>query len=158
MNQPHKNCLKIIAWNINGVKTKLEKKCVQDLILIYDVVSLDEVKTALRVSLPGYVAYRSESSGSAQRGGTMVFSKNDLSSSVFEVGTSIQDQVWLRLRDVADTVFGFVYVPPRDSPYFTHISFSAMQEKMLSQETGTKYCILGDLNARFGVYVRELPD
>ncbi len=94
MKRPHKKCLKIMSWNINGVKTKLEKKCVQDLLLQYDVVSLNEVKTALRVSLPGYVAYRSDSSGSAQRGGTIVFIKNYLSSSVFEVDTSIQDQVY----------------------------------------------------------------
>ncbi len=51
LNQPHKNCMRIISWNINEVKTKLEKRCVQDLLLKYDVVSLNEVKTALRVFL-----------------------------------------------------------------------------------------------------------
>ena len=85
--------IKIVSWNINGVKTKLEKKCVLDLLLQYDIIGLNEVKTTLRVSLPGYVSYRSVCNVSGHRGGTVVLVKNYLSSSVMKVDTTTQDQV-----------------------------------------------------------------
>lgn len=43
--------LEIISWNINGVKTKLEKRKVQDLLLDFDVMRLNEKKTTYS-SLP----------------------------------------------------------------------------------------------------------
>lgn len=61
--------MKIMAWNINGVKTKLEKECVHDLIRNYDVVSLYEVKTSLNVSFPGYVTFSSVKRAASHRGG-----------------------------------------------------------------------------------------
>ncbi len=48
--QHHVHAIKLISWNINGVRTKLEKHCVQDFLMKYDIVCLNEVKTPLRVS------------------------------------------------------------------------------------------------------------
>ena len=64
----------------------------------------------------------------------MVFIKNYLPSSVFEVDSIIQDQVCLRLRDAAGILFGFVCVPPRDSPYFTRRSSSACKRGWWTKE------------------------
>ncbi len=46
-----------MAWDINAVKTKLEKSHVQTLLLDYDI-SLSETKTQLNVNLPGFVTFR----------------------------------------------------------------------------------------------------
>ena len=54
-------------------------------------------------------------------------------------------------------LFGFCYIPPSDSQYYSHISFSSIQEKLKTDESSCSYCIIGDLNARFGKYARELP-
>lgn len=41
--QQHINVIKLVYWNVNGAKTKLEKKCVQDLVMKYEIVCLNEV-------------------------------------------------------------------------------------------------------------------
>lgn len=55
------------------------------------------------------------------------------------------------------TIFGFCYVPPADSHYYSHKSFADMQEKLKTSENCDEYCIIGDVNARFGMFARELP-
>ncbi len=111
--------IRILSWNINKVCTKFEKVHVQQLLLEYDVISITEVKTSLPVSLPGYVTFRSKVVGSADRGGTVVCIKNWLSHYVFNIDTGIGDQVWLQFLNVPGVLFGFCYVPPCDSRYFS---------------------------------------
>ncbi len=67
--------IKILSWNINGVKTKLEKEMVQSVLLNYDVICLNEVKTSLPVSFPGFVTWKSAVRGPAERGGTALLVK-----------------------------------------------------------------------------------
>ena len=72
--------------------------------------------------------------------------------------TSVPDQIWFKLSFVAGVLFGCCYVPPSDSPYFSLASFSSIQAKIKMSEYYHKGCvIIGDLNARFGSTVRELP-
>lgn len=51
----HVQTVKIVSWNVNGVKTKLEKNCVQEFLLKNYIISLNEVKRALSVSFPAYL-------------------------------------------------------------------------------------------------------
>ena len=64
--------IKILSWNINGAKTKLEKKKLQEVLLNYDIISLNEVKKSLAVSFPGYVFHKSAMRGSQERRGTVL--------------------------------------------------------------------------------------
>ena len=48
-------------------------------------------------------------------------------------------------------------MPPFDSQYFTHQSFVTLHEKMVDYKSNTEFCIIGDLNARFGTHVRNIP-
>lgn len=121
--------MKIISWNINGAKTKLEKDIVQSVLLEYDIISLNEVKTSLPVSLPGYLAFRSNVNRSAERGGTTVLVKNYLANYVVSVQTDVSDQVWVRFRCIPKCLFGFCYIPPADSEYYSHDLFAVIQEK-----------------------------
>lgn len=155
--QHHVHAVKLISWNINGVRTKLEKHCVQDFLMKYDIVCLNEVKTPLRVCLPGYVSYMSNNKTSPHRGGTVVMVKNYLAQSTLRVDTSTEDQVWLQFRSLPGVVVAACYIPPSDSPYFSHDSFASIQDKVIENGNEKKYVIIGDLNARFGEFVRELP-
>ena len=65
-----------MAWNINAVKTKLEKSLVRTLLFDYDIISLSETKTQLNVNLPGFVTFRRVNSVSSHRGGVVVMVKN----------------------------------------------------------------------------------
>ena len=118
--------------------------------LNYDIVCLNEVKTSLRVCLPGYVSFMSNNKTSPHRGGTVVMVKKNLAQSAVNVDTSTVDQVWLQFRCVPGGVFGCCYVPPSDSLYFSHDSFASIQDKILSNEGNNKYVIIGDCNSRFG--------
>lgn len=108
--------LKIVSWNINAAKTKLEKYFVQKFLNDYDIVSINEVKTPLSLTLPGCKCYESINVQEAQRGGTAVFVKNFLTSFIPSVDNSMPDQVWVHLSCMVGVVFGFCYVPPCDSP------------------------------------------
>ncbi len=70
----------------------------------YDIIALNEVKTALPVHLPGYVSYRGKTVGSSDRGGVMVLVRNHLSKLVHNVDLSIGDQVWLQLSTFEDVL------------------------------------------------------
>ena len=159
--RPHQNncSLRIISWNINGARTKLENIHVYNFLSNYDIISVNEAKTPFNISFPGYISYYSKSvTGAASlRGGTVVFVKNFLSGQIFNVVNNIIDQVWLQVRCTPNIMYGFCYVPPADSQYFNHQSFVALREKMLDFKSNLKFCILGDLNARFGSSVRNIP-
>ena len=61
-------------------------------------MSLNEVKTLLAVSFPGYVSFKSTVRGSLQRGGTVLLVKNHLAKLISSVDTSVEDQIWIRLQ------------------------------------------------------------
>ena len=127
----------------------------QTLLLQYDVISLSETKTQMSISLPGFATFRCISSVSPNRGGVAVLVKNYLVRYVSDTDFSAIDQVWMKFRCFPNIMFGFCYIPPQDSEYFTHQSFAAIQEKI--SDGDCQYVIMGDLNCRFGNYLRDLP-
>ena len=122
------------------------------------MISLNEIKTPLRVSCPGYMSLTSRDMSNPSRGGTCVLIKNQLVPQLSGVDLSKPDQVWLQLRCFPSILFGFVYIPPQDSPYYSETSFSAIQEKLKSEKCVKECVIVGDINARLGKKIRVLPD
>ena len=161
MKRPYQNncSLKIIAWNVNGARTKLENMNVYNFLSNFDIISLNESKTPFNISIPGYISFQSKpvTGAASLRGGTIVMVKNYLAPQVFNIDNSIIDQVWLQIRCAPDIMFGFCYVPPADSQYFSHQSFIALNGKMLDYKSDLKFCNIGDLNARFGASIRDIP-
>ena len=148
----------ILSWNINSVRTKLEKPNVQTLLANQDIISLNEIKTPLTVSFPGYISIISRNRSNTSRGGTYVLVRNQLTADLSDVDLSIPDQVWLKLKCVPEVLFGFVYIPPSDSPYFSETSLSSIQEKLKTSEASNGAVIIGDLNAHFGNMLQQLPN
>ena len=151
------NYISIISWNINSVKTKLEKQNVYNLISQYDIISLNEIKTPLEFTCPGYVSITSRDIENPSRGGICVLIRNSLSSQVTNIDVSKPDQIWLQLKCQPGTLFGFLYIPPHDSPYYNESSFSHIQEKLKEESTASGCLIVGDINARMGQKVKHLP-
>ena len=81
--------------------------------------------------------------------------KDYLSHTILEADTSTPDQVWLSLSSVADVVFGFIYIPPRDSIYHSDVLIGAIQEKIKVKQDKS-LVLIGDINARFGTSVRNI--
>ena len=134
------NYISIISWNINSVKTKLEKQNVSNIVKEYDIISLNEIKTPLSVSHPGYISITSRDSGNPSRGGTCVLIKNHLSSHVTQVDLSKPDQVWLQLKCQPGILFGFIYIPPHDSTHF--IEWSSIFSIRLARSVILQFRIL----------------
>lgn len=103
-----------MAGNISSVKTKLENSTLQKLSLQCDVMSLNEAKMQMSVCLPRFVTFRFVNSASSHRGGTVVMVKNYLAHYVINVGYSIDDQVWMKLKRTPMVMFGLCYIPPHD--------------------------------------------
>ena len=53
--------------------------------------------------------------------------------------------------------FGFIYISPHDSQYFNESAFSAIQEKLKTGKSVKECVLVGDVNARLGKKIRELP-
>ena len=148
-----------MSWNINGARTKLEQNSVYNFLSNYDIISLNEAKSSLDISIPGYVSYKSKNvlGNASLRGGTVVMVRNHLANQVYNIDNSMIDQVWLQLKCFPSLIFAFCYVPPTNSTYFSHNLFSNIHDKMSDYKSYKNVCIIGDLNARFGNSVRNIP-
>ena len=142
---PHQSnhFVKFLSWNINGAKTKIEKSNVFDFLSEYDVISLNETKTPLDVNIPGYISYKSKGvTGRASlRGGTVVLVRNNLASQVYNIDCTMLDQVWFQLKCIPFVLFGFCYIPPTDSTYFSHQLFAYLRDKMTDFKDYKSVCI-----------------
>ena len=118
---------------------------------------LNEVKTGLNISFPGYVTYMSIDKKAPHRGGTAVLIKSYLEKLIISIDISICDQIWIEIKSAPIILLGFCYIPPSDSMYYSNEYFSAIQEKIKSRPYKCSL-LMGDFNARFGSLVRCLPD
>ena len=144
-----KRTIKICSWNINGNVSKLEK--LTDMIRDFDVIFLNEIKTAYPFSVTGFSCIRSlVVKGEELRGGVAILIKNYIFDRYLYDVNQMHDQVWFRLHLLPDFLFGAVYIPPFDSPFFSHSSFATLQEQALNNPS-SKVLIMGDLNARLGL-------
>lgn len=73
-----------------------------------------------------------------------------LSSWIASVNVRIEDQIWIKFRFAPTVSFGFCYIPPTDS--------HSIQEQLMTDTNSNAFCVVGDVNPRFGTLVRELPE
>ena len=88
---------------------KVENERVQKLLLKFDVVGVNEIKTSESVYF-GFVTYRSDECDHI-RGGTVVLVERHLHQCVMSVDTSMKDQAWLRLSLLSNILLGFICSP-----------------------------------------------
>jgi hypothetical protein len=130
--------------NIHGATSKLERSNIIELFNKYDVVFLSELKHTYPLTIPGFQYIRSRViTEEEHRGGVGILIKQYLWPEVHDIDIN-HDQVWFSLQSVPDTVFGAIYISPRDSPYYRPQSFATIQEHCNCENV----FILGDFNAR----------
>ena len=114
----------------------------------FDIICLNEVKTPLPFTVPGYTCYRSGGEN-LHRGGCALLIRNNLCHLVLQVQTPCQDCVWLKLRGLPNFTLVALYIPPSDSIYHSLAPLTEIQA-FLHDNPDEKILIIGDLNARFG--------
>ncbi len=148
--------LYICSWNIHAVKNKLENTICLELLAKYDIVVLNEIKTATKFHVPGFNVFLSDNDNQ-NRGGTALLVKSYLTKYIQWVDTSSQHQVWINFSIYPKLVIGGCYIPPSDSPYFDIDSYSKIQERVMSNKQ-YEYVVIGDFNARCGQSVNTILD
>jgi exonuclease III len=140
--------ISIASWNIHGARNKLESTIVMHLLRTFDVIFLNEVKSALPLSFPGFVCYQSKSNN-MHRGGCAILIQNYLASQVNSLEILHPECIVLKLKFMPTTSIIGCYIPPSDSPYH---SFAPLSETLQLIEKATpddRFILIGDLNARF---------
>ena len=88
--------IRLLSWNINGIRNKLESDKTLEMILKYDVVFINEIKCAYSFSVPGFKAIISKlDSSSPNRGGTALLLRNWLVPYLASIDCSCVDQIWI---------------------------------------------------------------
>ena len=141
--------LHLISWNIQGTKNKLTNPHVYKFLNTFDIICLNEIKTALPISLTGYITYRSTQDQDAHRGGCAILLKHFLRDQVTRVRTPSQDCIWLNLNSLPGITIIACYIPPSDSHYHSFSALAEMQEE-IRRFPDQQFIIIGDMNARFG--------
>ena len=140
--------LKFCAWNICGLKDKLQDKNILDFILGFDIVWLLETKKYFNVQVPGFVVYQNVSKEGYHRGGIMMLVKYTILDCIVQVDTNTEGQIWIVLEQCGTMKVGGVYIPPEDSPYYDPALYGALAAHTKDFEN---ILVLGDYNARIGV-------
>ncbi len=120
------------------------------------MVFLNEIKTSIRFSVPGFAVYYSNNKN-PHRGGTALLLKNRWVTEITWMDVDTEGQIWLRLSCLPDVTIGGCYIPPSDSPYYDASLFASIQARIMSN-TGCSYIIVGDFNARCGHDIHSLID
>lgn len=145
--------LKIITWNINGIKNKLDNENVRRLLLDKNIICLNEIKTGVRFCFPGFSVFTSGGTNK-HRGGCAVLITDRLKDKILFVNNNEEDFIYFSLKCFPGVYFVSAYVPPYEPPYFTP-SHIARINALLRENSDVKFVLLGDMNARYA-HLRSL--
>jgi exonuclease III len=140
--------LAIVSLNIHGIKDKLQNAILSHFLSTFDIIFLNELKTDLPVSFPGYVYYRGTGEN-LHRGGCALLIKNYLANQIASVATPNAECVLVKLKFLPNLTIMACFLTPSDSQYHSLQPLAEMQHG-LSESPQDRYLIIGDMNARFG--------
>ena len=139
--------LSVLSLNIHGITSKIESAVCVNLFQQYDIIFLSELKCNYPFSIPGYICIRSNViKGEELRGGVAVLFSSHFWQFVYDIQREC-DQVWFRLKNTPNFLYGAVYIPPRDSLYFSANYFAMIQNRYIYIEGNCKVLIMGDINS-----------
>ena len=141
--------LKLCAWNICGLKDKLQNEDILKFILDFDIVWILESKKYFNLQVPGFFIYQNVSREGHHRGGVIMLVKQKYVNYIMEVDTNTEGQIWAILAKKGSSMVkvGGVYIPPEDSPYFNPAEYGALAAHTRDFKS---VIVLGDFNSRVG--------
>ena len=157
--------ISIGAWNICGIKSKLEDPDFLEELLPHDIIILGETFAENEnIHVPGYKCknvFRKWKHKKARKnsGGVSVLTKCSISNFVIPVKTTAEHLIWIKISKKLtgyplDTYCCCAYIPPIRSPYYvTHPNLDIFEELSFDITKFKKLghvMVSGDLNARLG--------
>jgi hypothetical protein len=108
---------------------------------------ISEVKTGMKVSIPGFITYHNVDVENCHRGGIILLVKHRLTPFILNVDVTAPSQIWIRFSFCKDLLLGGCYIPPVDSDYSDPAIIGQLQAKLRNPD-GLLPILLGDINAR----------
>ena len=136
------------CWNVAGVRDKMNNQEILSFVLNFHIVWLLEIKTTAKINVPGFHTFQNSSIYCGNRGGVAMLVKYSLLDFIKFVNMNSEGQIWVELSCYPGFVFGGVYIPPSDSPYFVPTCFGNLGAVMNEHEN---VVALGDFNSRVGI-------
>ena len=155
----------IAAWNICGIKSKLQDPDFLSELISHDIIILCETFSENDdLYIPGYKCknvFRKLKNRKARRnsGGVSVLTKLEILDFVTPIKTTAEHLIWLKISNKLtgyplDTYCCCSYIPPYDSPYYKiHKDLDIFDELSFDITKFSKVghiMVSGDLNARLG--------
>ena len=159
------NSISIAAWNICGIKSKLEDPDFIQELLPHDIIILSETFTENNnLHIPGYKCkniFRKLKHKKARKnsGGVSVLTKINIANFVTPVKTTAESLIWLKISKnltgyPSDTFCCCAYIPPYKSPYYKTYPnldlFDSLSSEITQFSKLGHILITGDLNSRLG--------
>ena len=144
--------IKMLHWNINGVKNKFSSEFVGKLIEDIDILIIQETHFNIRTKCPEnfYLVDRSKALPSKRpRGGVAIYQSFNCKVKLQELDVDIDDCVVAEICD-SNIVIAAFYIPPNTSVYFKKDYFTKLQSFLDTYLRYRDIIIVGDLNARAG--------
>ena len=136
------------------MSNKLAKPFVYNWLLDHDLCVLTEIHSKTIKNVPGFKMIVSKSVKEG-RGGVALLIKRKIENDIINIDLTSNDQIWFRIRNLPGIYFGGVYLPPTDSSYFDASAIASIQSRCFANPDMLFVC-LGDINARFGMSIRNL--
>lgn len=137
--------IRIAYWNINSIRSKVERDEVLKTLTDFDMFWLSELKTKTDIHVPGYKCFRSEERYDTH-GGIALFIKYSLVAIIKEVKHVQDDAVSVTFISAPNVLFSGWYIPPSDSKYADNRTFARMSSLLRGEDRSV--VLVGDFNAK----------
>ena len=144
------NNIKILHWNINGVKNKFLSEEVKRIINDIDILAIQETHFNIRHKCPDnfYMIGRSKTVKSYKpRGGVAVYRSFKCQVRLRAIKSDFPDCVLVEICN-SNIIIAAIYIPPNNSEYYNENYFRNLQSFLDSYSMYRDILIIGDMNAR----------
>ena len=153
------NTLKILGLNVCGLQLRLDNCLLQRYVENHDVLCISETKLdkidELNISIPNFTpVYHHRKEYTRKSGGLAIFVRSKHFNHITELKYSQAECVqWIKISKKLlgyDLVIGNIYVPPKNTEYFTGNELDHILDDVISinAEYKCEICIVGDWNAK----------
>ena len=151
--------MKILCWNVQGLKGKLAVPGIQEYLRGFDLLAMVETWGAPgeEFTLSGFETISKTMNRRGRRGrhpgGITCFYRSELKQNISEVEVDLENTISVRITGIWNFCAVFAYRQPVNSNYhninfFTDVA--GLLERLDTKFPGTDILIMGDLNARIG--------
>lgn len=141
--------LKVLMWNIDGVKQKFDLDEVKQLFENFDLLIINETHFNIRLKVPSNFQFICKSKPihvKSARGGVAIYKKISKNFDIKILAENFKDCVIIKIANTKIVICS-MYIPPRNSDYFCPEYFLNL-EMLIKHFKDYEFYVISDLNSR----------